>query len=208
MTRSPMPLSCLVVLLTACGGASSGTEPPKPDASDGDTATGLLSLPSDPTLDAECGHIAGFTARSILKNVHTRYTGTYTGKGAGSPLPITVAYAGHVICTPAKMYTGHDPVTFPAQITVDLDMTFKTANGTFDESFTATVTSSAPPLPDVQFSGSVKATALKGTYEIAHGPASGDAVTFQGELNYPKAGQTGGIVEEETSTISAGEGSW
>ena len=87
-------------------------------------------------------------------------------------------------------------------------MTFKTADGTFDESFTATVTSSAPPLPDVQFSGSVKATALKGTYKIAHGPASGDSVTFQGELNYPKAGETEGIVEEETSTISAGEGSW
>jgi hypothetical protein len=177
-----------------------------------DGGSDLITLPAnDPTLDQPCGDAGTLTARNAIDGLLKVYTSTYTPSvGSGGPTALTIGVAydqGAVTCTPGTCSMGQDPACFPASLAIDLAMTFKTADGTFNEAFTATVNESR--LGDgVGFTGAIPATQLEGTYKVTTGTPSQVTVMFEGNLNYPKVGETQGIIDEESATVSAGTANW
>src|ERR1019366_9953488 len=82
------------------------------------------------------------TARQLLSALQTTYTATNSpqrGSTGATALTIGLAFGdGGIVCTPATSCMGEDPLCMPASLSVGLDLTFKTADGTFDETFVAT----------------------------------------------------------------------
>ena len=142
---------------------------------------GPFSLPD---LDAKCGD--GPTGRQLLAFIHLPYAGTYTppdkrpamfpwnGSIAPSALTVGAEYkSGAILCTIDHYVCpgGGEPwrVQFPPMISVDLDVTFKTADGLLNEALTATAQYSFDTHVDEPSRGSAGEARSLGTYPIVTG---------------------------------------
>jgi hypothetical protein len=128
------------------------------------------------SLDEACE--GGPTGRQLLMYVGSAYKGTYAAPpshpDAGpSTLMITASYDGGAIeCFPAPAFSccAGCPCRTPPppSVTVDLDVGFKIADGTLDESFAATATFS-PDVYEVPWTATVPKATIKGSYAFSAG---------------------------------------
>ena len=143
--------------------------------------------------------------------LQTKDAATYTSeRGSTGTTALTMGVAARddgTVCAPASTCMGQDPLCNPASLSVGLDLTFKTAGGTFDEAFPVSA-SRVDATANVIWSGSLAATALKGTSHVTQGTPAQVTLTFEASFNCPATGATFGEVGEETSTVSAGSGTW
>jgi hypothetical protein len=93
----------------------------------------------------------------------------------------------------------------PPTVSLDLDVTFKTADGVFNEAFTATVQYVANAT-SVLFQATLPATKIAGSYPIALGTKDQVELVFTGV--FEGAQFTGGVSEVEVGALSIGAGSW
>lgn len=184
------------------GGSDDGSNTPRP----GDAGAFALS-----SLDEPCE--GGPTGRQLLAYVEARYAGTYvpptSHPDAGpSALTITASYDGGAIeCTPAPPFNCCQGCPCrtppPPTVTVDLDVGFRTADGTLDESFVAAALFS-PDVYLVQWTATLPRAMVRGTYAFE---TSSTDLLFSG--NFRNASTYGNLSEEGpttpgTSTLSGG----
>jgi hypothetical protein len=163
------------------------------------------------SLDEPCE--GGPTGRQLLMYVEATYKGTYdpppSHPDAGpSALTITASYDGGAIeCIPAPAFSccAGCPCRTPPppSVTVDLDVGFKIADGTLDESVTATATFS-PDVYEVPWTAVVPKAAIKGSYPFAAGSID---LAFNGIFR--SAMSSGSLAEDSppapgSSTLSGG----
>jgi len=177
---------------------------------------GPFSLPD---LDAACG--GGPTGRQLLGFIHLPYAGTYSppdkraamfpwnGSTAPSALTIGAEYkSGAILCTIDHYVCpgGGVPcrVQFPPTISVDLDVTFKTADGVLNEALTATAHYSSN-ITAMNFQADLPATKIAGTYPIVTGSRDQVKLVFSGQFEGAK--YSGSISEVGQGTSIPG-GSW
>jgi len=205
--------SILFLALVACGTSTSN-----PDGGDtqGDPDSGPFTLSS---LDDICdGAVSG---KQLMALVHPFYGGTYTppvsrppmmawtGSTKPSALSITAAHGtGAIVCHPKEVF--HCPPGAPcaaprqAYITVDLDLGFKTADGTLDEKLVVTAQFEQNN-PSVSFTGDLPAAKIAGTYPIATGVPAETRLSVGGV--FQNDGCTGSI-SEMTTKVSFDGGQW
>jgi hypothetical protein len=186
--------------------ASSNASAPDIDAAVAAQDGGFVVLPADdPALDVPCGDAGVGTARQLLDTLMTEYVATYTAAGdagVSTALNILVSYAGgHVVCMPAPAGLGGAPES----LSVEVALTFKTANGTFDEAFPAVIVG---PASEPAWSASVPGSDIKGSYQFVLGSANNVTVHFDGLFNRPLQGHTEGDVHEQSGVSSALAGTW
>ena len=163
----------------------------------------------------------GATGADLLALVNAVSTGTYTpdtqrpapapawtGSTSPSALTLTATYsAASILCTPPPVYNcppGAPCATpGPPSVSTTLTITFKTADGTFNETLAATA-SYTTGASDAQWTATLQATDIKGTYPFS-GPASKVRLEFDGPLG---PGTQSGIISELTATESYGGGEW
>jgi len=180
------------------------------DASSGDASTTLASL------DSPCGSI---TPNQLIALVQSSYAATYTpgttatgytskNPTTASALTVGAAYTnGALTCTPGACPC--DPpgpcgsCNAPPTLSVGLAVTFKTADGVFNEQFTAAARASSGEAR-VEWQGTVLAPDIKGTFVPTYDP--NEQVIFEGQF---QGTSTTGIVDEVVpNKISAGGGQW
>jgi hypothetical protein len=172
-----------------------------------------------PTIDTPC--YGGPTVQGMLSLFNTRYVSTFAPQGpppgtlwSGSTTPsaLTISFGTVPIsmeCLPG-LSTGCDRpglcgpcAVGPVVLRVTLPIRFVTADGSFDESLTATVLYIAyPGYPSITWSASEPATAFHGTYPPMFG--TGETFAYGGSL----ATLDEGIVREATNESSEGGGWW
>ena len=189
------------------GGSDAGA-----NAGDG----GPFSLPD---LDTKCGD--GPTGRDLLAFIHLPYAGTFTppnkrpamfpwnGSTVPSALTVGVEYnSGAILCTIDDYVCpgGGVPcrVQFPPKISVDLEVTFKTADGLLNESLTATAQYSSN-ISSMNLRADLPATKIAGTYPIVTGSRDQVKLVFGGLFEGAK--YSGAISEVGQGTSIPG-GSW
>jgi hypothetical protein len=171
------------------------------------------------SLDEACD--SGPTPRQVLDSVKSPYAGTYTseprppgvppwtGPTAPSALSLTATYTGgKIICTPVSR--GSCPNNAPCAValrqptlSLELDLTFKTADGVFDEHFVGTVTSGDGALSP-SLSADLPATAIRGSYPVSAGARADVHLSFGAQ--FAGVNLSNGIISEMTSTSSYGGG--
>jgi len=177
---------------------------------------GPFSLPD---LDTACD--GGPTGRQLLGFIHLPYAGTFTppdkraamfpwnGPTLPSALTVGAEYkSGAILCTIDHYVCpgGGVPcrVKFPPTISVDLDVTFKTADGVLNEAFTATAQYSSS-ISSMHFQADLPATKIAGTYPVVTGTRDLVKLVFGGQFEGAK--YSGGISEVGQGTSIPG-GSW
>jgi hypothetical protein len=192
----------------------------------GTIATGALDGSADdggpyllPDLDTTCG--GGPTGKQLLGFIHLPYTGTfspptkrasmYPWNGPTTPSALTVGaeYKGGAILCMIDHYVcpgGGVPcrVQQPPTVTVELNVTFKSANGVFDEALTA-VARYEPGITNVSFQGELPATKIGGTYSIVTGTKEQVKLVFMGQF---ENSQYNGSISEVGQGVSIPGGSW
>jgi len=173
-----------------------------------------------PNLDATCD--GGATGRQLLGFIHAPYTGTFTppdtrsgmypwnGPTTSSALTVGAEYrSGAILCTVDhyKCPGGGVPcrVQIPPTVSVDLDVTFKTADGVLNEAFTATaryVSNST----SVGLQADLPAAKIAGTYPIVTGTRDQVKLAFSGQ--FEGATYNGSISEVVDQKVSIPGGSW
>jgi hypothetical protein len=163
-------------------------------------------------LDETCE--GGPTGRQLLAYVGSSYTGIFTPPATRAPaqpsaLAITASYDGGAIeCTPSPPYeccAGCPCRTqTPPIVSVNLDVGFKTADGTLDESFVGTATFDSD-VNEVQWTATLARSAVKGTYPFSTGSTD---LAFSG--TFATSSSISGVVTEEPSgpgltTVVAGD---
>jgi len=185
------------------------------DASPGD-ASSSNSTYTLASLDTSCGSI---TPNQLIALVQSSYTSTYTpgttaagytskNPTTASALTVGATYTnGALTCTPGVCACDPpgpcDPCNAPPTISVGLAVTFKTADGVFNEQFTAAATAFSGDAR-VEWQGTVLAPDIKGTFVPTYDPS--EQVLFEGQF---QGTSTSGIVDELVpNKISAGGGQW
>jgi hypothetical protein len=163
------------------------------------------------SLDEPCE--GGPTGRQLLTYVESRYVGIYnpppSHPDAGpSALTITASYDGGAIeCLPAPPFNccAGCPCRTPPppSVTVDLEVGFRVADGTLDESLAATATFS-PDVYEVPWTAKLPKAMIKGSYAFSTGSTD---LAFNGIFR--NAMSNGTIAEESpsapgSSTLSGG----
>jgi hypothetical protein len=222
-----------LAVVSACGDASSTSA-----GADGGPGDGGVGTPSDgavvqgndgsyalTSLDDVCDN--GPTGRQIFTFVRPRYDGTFTPPPASRPgappwtgpttpsaLTLSATYTnGKIVCTPRQSFNCPPGAPCaappPPHVEVDLDFAFKTADGLFDEHFTATASFSRDD-SQVSLSGVLPAANLVGTYPIAAGSAADVHLAFEARFGVTGASgpDANGSISEMTSSLSFGGGSW
>jgi hypothetical protein len=178
------------------------------------------------TLDTPCGSPTGPTGRQLLALIGSPYVGTYTPyTPRPSDYPSTAPTAPTAV-TVDLTYTGKPPycklddfvccpgcpcrAPLPPSVTIDLNVTFKTADGVLDESFTATAVYSGPGAGGAGWSYSLPGTAIRGTFPVALGTPAQVSLGFDATFD---AAQQRGTVSERGPTTGGGQreftaGSW
>jgi hypothetical protein len=155
-----------------------------------------------------CDGVAGLTGQSVLDGLQPTYAATFTYQGgASTALTITTRYAGGPItCHPALISMGGPPDT-PAWVEVQMQITFATANGAFNESFSTPVDWHFTTTRD--FDAPVPASAIKGTYKPTLTGFATIDISFGGSFS---GTTTTGIVVEQGMNGNMGQtsraGSW
>jgi hypothetical protein len=184
-----------------------------------------------PDLDTPC--YFGSTGRELLAQVGSTYASTFRPSGppsgyfdggyvwSGSLTPtalaLTFTYSGGPVkCSPPPPQDCDPPPGADSGFTcspcglgtgivsLPLDVTFKTADGAFDEQFVATATVYWPG-GQVEWQGSLPASQLHGTYPPIFSP--NETVIFYGQLAGPSY-DNGSVDEMVWNKISGGGGSW
>jgi hypothetical protein len=170
-------------------------------------------------IDTPCG--GGPTGRQLLAFIHLPYDGTYTppsvrapeypwnGPTAPSPLTVGAEFNGgtilctidHFVCPPGAPCRAPIPPT----ISLQLDVTFKTADGVFDEALTATATYSTNRT-SVLVQAELPATQIRGSYPVVAGSRDQVKLVFSGLFEGNQ--YTGGISEVLVGQVSFSGGSW
>jgi hypothetical protein len=170
-------------------------------------------------LDTACG--GGPTGKQLLGFIHVPYTGTFSpptkrasmypwnGPTTPSALTAVAEYKGGTILCTIDHYMcpgGGVPcrVKLPPTITVDLNVTFKTADGVLDESLTATARYESD-VTNVSFRGELPATKIGGSYPIVTGTKDQVKLVFIGQF---ENSQYNGSISEEGQGVSIPGGSW
>jgi hypothetical protein len=211
----------------ACGSTTSN------QASTGDAAV----APSDAgskdakpfplaTLDTPCGSPTGPTGRQLLALIGSPYVGTYTPYTPRPSDDPSSAPTAPTAVTVDLTYTGKSPycklddfvccpgcpcrAPLPPSVTIDLNVTFKTADGVLDESFTATAVYSGPGAGGAGWSYSLPGTSIRGTFPVALGTPAQVSLGFDATFD---AAQQRGTVSERGPTTGGGQreftaGSW
>jgi hypothetical protein len=177
---------------------------------------GPFSLPD---LDTACS--GGPTGKQLLALIHLPYAGTFTPpkraaeypwNGPMTPSALTVGAeykSGAILCTVDHYVCpgGGVPcrVQMPPTISVDLDVTFKTADGVLNEAFTATV-HYASNISSVGFQADLPASKIVGTYPIVTGTKEQVKLVFSGQ--FEGAHYNGSISEVMDQKVSIPGGSW
>jgi hypothetical protein len=202
-------------------GGSTGDAAVAPDAGSADANPFPLA-----TLDTPCGGPTGPTGRQLLALIGSPYVGTYTpytprpsdypSTAPTAPTAVTVdlTYAGKspycklddFVCCPGCPCRA----PLPPSVSIDLDVTFKTADGVLDESFTATAVYSGPATSGAGWSYSLPGTAIRGTFPVALGTPAQVNLNFDANFD---AAQQRGTVSEWGPTTGGGQrqftaGSW
>jgi hypothetical protein len=162
-------------------------------------------------LDEPCE--GGPTGRQLLAYVESNYEGAYTPPpshpdASASALTITTSYDGGTIaCTPSPPYNCCAGCPCRAQtppaVSVSLEVGFKTADGTFDESFVGTATLE-PDISEVTWTATLAPGSVRGTYPFSAGSIG---LAFSGTFEHANA--AGSLAEEfppapGSSTLSGG----
>ena len=177
------------------------------------------------TLDTPCGSPTGPTGRQLLALIGP-YVGTYTPyTPRPSDYPSTAPTAPTAV-TVDLTYTGKSPycklddfvccpgcpcrAPLPPSVTIELNVTFKTADGVLDESFTTTAVYSGPGAGGASWSSSLPGTAIRGTFPVALGAPAQVSLGFDATF---EAAQQRGTVSERGPTTGGGQreftaGSW
>jgi hypothetical protein len=181
---------------------------PFPDGATALDDAGQFALTS---LDEPCE--GGPTGRQLMAYVESSYAGMYTPPpshptASPTPLTITAHYNGGAIeCTPAPPFNCCSGCPCrtppPPSVHVDLDVGFKTADGTFNESFVGTATFE-PDVFEVMWTATLPKAMVRGTYSFSAGSID---LAFNG--TFRNANATGAIAEEHppapgSSTLSGG----
>jgi hypothetical protein len=178
------------------------------------------------TLDTPCGSPTGPTGRQLLAVIGSPYVGTYTPyTPRPSDYPSTAPTAPTAV-TIELTYKGTSPycklddfvccpgcpcrAPLPPSVTIDLDVTFKTADGVFAETFTATATYPGPGASGAGWSYFLPGTAIRGTFPVALGTPAQVNLSFDATFD---AAQQRGTVSEWGPTTGGGQreftaGSW
>jgi hypothetical protein len=214
-------------LQSGAGGASTGGSN---NVQDGSSNSGGATITGDgsaddggpyvlPDLDTACG--GGPTGKQLLGFIQLPYSGTFApptkraamypwnGPTTSSALTVTAEYKGGVIVCTIDHYMcpgGGVPcrVMMPPTVTVDLNVTFKTADGVLDEALTATARYQ-PDITNVSFRGELPATKIGGTYPIVTGTKEQVKLVFLGQFEKT---QYNGSISEEGQGVSIPGGSW
>ncbi len=201
---------------TQCHGTACSEDAESPDGgrSDSDldaSLDALLALPDTPDIDTPCPADGGVTARQLFGQLRRSYAATYTperGSTGATGLRIGVSVSdGGIACMLSTSCAGEDAACGPASLSIELDLTFKTVDGTFNETFPVSA-NRVITHPSVGWSGTIPGTALKGKYKFALGTAAQVTMGFHGNFNFPADGETLGSITEETSTMNASSGMW
>jgi hypothetical protein len=219
-------VSLASIAIASCGG-SVGSSPLDggEDSGDGSVASDAPpSMDSTPATDSPapapaeagpplslsdvCDGVSGLTGQSVLDGLKPTYAATFSYQGgASTALSITTHYAGGPItCHTHTISTGGPPDT-PAWVEVQMQMTFVTADGAFDESFSTPI--GAHFTTTLGFNAPVPASAIKGTYKpTLTGFATVD-IAFAGSFS---GATTTGTVMEQGMSGNVGQvmraGSW
>ncbi len=210
----------LSVCVSACGGTVSpgapsstgspgtdgGTTPPvgNPKADAGNVDAGSQEDAATGPLAAVCDGVSGLTGQAVLDAIVQPPPGTFSRwvypagpPSSDDPVPLTVSTHydnGAVLCTPAMPTPPPNPGTQPASVGVTVQVSFRTADGVFNESFPATFSG------DASFSGTLPVASVQGSYKAiaqADPAGSGTPVTFFGQLDGTTATVSGGVVHGE-----------
>jgi hypothetical protein len=202
--------------VTGGGGTTGGAGGESIDAGT-DAGSGPFALAN---IDTPCG--GGPTGRQLLAFIHLPYDGTYTPpsvrapeypwNGPTAPSPLTVGAefkTGTILCTIDHYVCpgGGVPcrLQMPPMVSVELDVTFKTADGVFDEAFTATASYSTNRT-SVLVQAELPATQIRGSYPIIAGSRDQVKLVFSGLFEGNQ--YTGGISEVLVGQVSFSGGSW
>jgi hypothetical protein len=220
--------------LAACsGGSAPGGATDASDAGPDQTSavmdtglaedTGAHALAS---LDDRCE--GGPNGRDLLTFLRSEYSGTFTSyhscppatqpwtSGTPTALTISPTYGGGAIrCMPTRTVScppgAPCAAPTPPTLTVDMNVTFTTADGAFKETVVATVTLVGPQFQGQGAAASVRwdvdlpATKLAGTFPVSAGTADAVHLRFNGRFSPTTCD---GIISEVTSQISCGGGTW
>jgi hypothetical protein len=172
-------LACLVACDDRAGGLPLGSA----------TATALDPSAVVTDLDATCAGVGGLTARAAIDGLAASYPATLqtSRESVGATIGFTYSM-GQVRCTQSIAHAcvcdrqgcDTDCGADPAHIEVDMDVTFKTADGTFNEHFTAPVVFDGR---DRWWQATVPGSEVKGTYAFVGALKQIEDVSFDGLLS-------------------------
>jgi hypothetical protein len=198
-------VACVMWVVAACGHQRQATG--TPDAPPADAAPQSVVLGS---LTDACAGIAGFDGQQAVSMLKAAYSATYSPipSGTASTLSLVVTYStGQITCnTP---YGGE--LDMPPSITLGVQASFATSDGTFNEQFAAQLTLSSQSNGELGFAGTVPIASLHGTYapQLA-GTWTTHDVSFGGQIY--AGGTTTGSIEEQAATGNIGQvtgaGNW
>jgi hypothetical protein len=197
MTRA----AAFVWLAAACSTHSTGGA--QVDAS---PTSIVLGSPSD-----SCAGMSTLTGDQALSILMPNYTATYTPISGGAPsaLALAVTYNGGAItCHPAQ---DNPEASQGPLLDLAVHATLSTSDGTFQESFDATITLQADVQSSLAFTATVAIADLHGSFTPAIGGTwDMHDLAFGGQLL--AAGTTNGSIEEQAFSADYGQvdgaGSW
>jgi hypothetical protein len=179
--RPSAGLATLALASAACGGATASSNPPSDTHQDASTDPTLEDA-GEPlsTLDTPCGD-AGLTGRELLAQLTPPYTSPFSeespdGGDAGSTtVTFDIHYTdGTITCAPTShSCTGPTGCAIPSDpflLNLAVGVTFRTADGAFNEHFPGTATYGGTPLESVDIVGYVAPSALAGTFKPTGNP--------------------------------------
>jgi hypothetical protein len=162
--------------LNACGGVASravgedAAIPVETSATDAGAPLGSLDTP--------CGD-AGLTGRQLLRQLQPAYTGAFDYDDAGPTGTTNVTFAaqydgGVVLCTPTTVSCqgglGCGSVPYSAIVSLDVQISFQTADGAFNEHFAGTTAWDG--LDSINVNGNIPTSSHVGTFHPSVDPGS------------------------------------
>jgi hypothetical protein len=179
--RPSAALATFALACVACGGATRAANPtsePQQDAS----LDAALDGGGEPlsTLDTPCGD-AGLTGRQLLAQLMPPYSAPFSEEAAdgGDAGSTTVTFdiqydAGAIACQSTTRNctgpTGCAIPTDPFLVNLAVGVTFRTADGAFDEQFVGTASAGGNPVEGVNIVGYVAPSAHIGTFKPTGNP--------------------------------------
>lgn len=170
----------LVGMLIGCDSAKQSTDGgPGGDGSTGADGGDITTLSS---LDEPCGPNQ-LTGQQLLDFTRPQYATTLDQDGTISELAITVSYAqGEIVCyPPVPAPPGSAAPDMPEHLTVEVEIGLQSGDGAFAEQFVTTLSLAPGDVP--QFSHSISADALAGSFDPELDAYSNATVSFNGSFD-------------------------